>query len=109
MKTGAIKIPDFLIFLSKIYQHSKGERCYLLLDNLRLHHSQLVWERANQFNIEIIFNSPYSSEYNMVERLWLFAKRNFSKKMITVTDFKDQAKIEKLVAESILEVSPDFV
>jgi hypothetical protein len=45
----------------------------------------------------------------MVERLWLFAKRNFSKKMITVTDFKDQAKIEKLVAESILEVNPDSV
>jgi transposase len=60
-----------------------------MLDNLRLHHSKVVIERCRKYNIEIIFNAPYSSEYNPVERLWCYAKNHFKKHMISVTDYKN--------------------
>ncbi len=54
-----------------------------------------------------MFNAPYSSEYNPVERLWCYAKYNFKKKMVAVSDYKNQVKIQRIVTESVREVNSD--
>lgn len=61
------------------------------------------------YNIEVIFNAPYSSEYNPIERLWAYSKRAFRKHLIAFTDYKSQPKIESLVRKSIEDVETEGI
>ena len=74
MQTRSIKIPDFIRFLESIATYSEGRKKYLFLDNLRLHHSKCVHQRASELNIEIKFNATYSSELMCCESVWAWSK-----------------------------------
>ena len=65
-----------------------------------------VKKHAEENDINIVFNAVYSSEYNPVERLWLFAKRSFSESCIDGASYHNQAAMRKLVFDSVLNVHP---
>jgi hypothetical protein len=57
-----------------------------------------------------MFNGSYSSQFNPIEVLWAFAKREFRREMITITDYKDKRnKLHKLVERCIRNVPPEFL
>ena len=68
----------FMNFLKKIRQVHNDRKIYLLVDNLSVHRTKNVKAKADELDIELIFNPIYSSEYNPIERLWLLSKRTFS-------------------------------
>ena len=73
---GAILGEHFITFLGKIRKaHPKAGTITLFIDNLAMHHMKAVKRFAEEKDINLLFNAIYSSEYNPVERLWLFAKR----------------------------------
>ncbi|MFN9898890.1 MAG: transposase [bacterium] len=53
----------------------KRARTFVFLDNLVLHHTVLVREKAKSNLQELVFNASYSSPLNPIERLWALAKR----------------------------------
>ena len=64
----------FIELLKGISSHYGGRRSYVFVDNLRMHHSAVVKETAAQLNCELIYNAPYSSEFNPIERFWAYSK-----------------------------------
>ena len=102
---GVIDKYAFNIFLDKIReQFKKDVTVYVFIDCLNMHYFAEVVNHANANNIKLIYNGTHSSEYMPVERLWLFAKREFAKQCIMGAKYHNQASMRKLVFDCILSV-----
>lgn len=73
---------DRLIKFLKQFTKGKDRKRYLILDNLRVHHSKLVkkWEEENSDKIAIFYLPPYSPEKNPDEYLNCDLKYGLSEK-----------------------------
>lgn len=61
--------------LEKLHQLYRDLPIVLVMDNARYQKCQLVLEKAQHLNIQIIFLPPYSPNLNLIERLWKFVKK----------------------------------
>jgi transposase len=61
--------------LEKLHQLYPDLPIVLVMDNARYQKCQLVLEKAQHLNIQIIFLPPYSPNLNLIERLWKFVKK----------------------------------
>lgn len=88
MKPKSIRQEDFVEFLKQLRLKDAHEiRQYVLVDNLSVHRTHSVRDYAAANNQELVFNAPYSSEYNPVEQLWAHAKKYFRREILDVVDF----------------------
>lgn len=87
-KVNAQTIIEFLHQLRIYYFDMKP--IYIVLDNARYQHCQLVRYIAWQLNIHLIFLPPYSPNLNIIERLWKFVKKKclYAKYYQTFQDFQ---------------------
>ena len=87
-RINAEVIVDFLHQLRIYYYDMKP--IYIVLDNARYQHCQLVRYIAWQFNIHLLFLPPYSPNLNIIERLWKFVKKKclYAKYYATFDEFK---------------------
>jgi transposase len=69
---NALVICDFLIELRTRY---KELAIFIVLDNARYQHCNLVIELAKKLNITLLFLPSYSPNLNIIERLWKYFKR----------------------------------
>ncbi len=88
-KVNAEMIIAFLHQLRIYYFDMKP--IYIVLDNARYQHCQLVRYIAWQFNIRLLFLPPYSPNLNIIERLWKFVKKKclYAKYYQTFHDFQN--------------------
>lgn len=77
------KFVEFLKVLRGNIDHNVIIHC--VLDNLRVHYTDLVRSFCCQNKIELVFNATYSSEFMPCEILWSISKRDFRKKIIAHT------------------------
>ncbi len=82
-----------------------NRKTYVFLDNLSFHHSRAVLDRTRKNKQEFIFNSANSSPYNINERLWAIAKRQFTRDLITEANYNYKEQIKALVMKNILQAS----
>ena len=47
----------------------------LILDNVRYQKCNLVWQKADELSIELVYLPSYSPNLNLIERLWKFVKK----------------------------------
>jgi transposase len=75
----ADKLIEFLQALIK----DAGKKVFLILDNLRVHHSQLVkaWVAERQDQIELFYLPSYSPQLNSEERLNTDLKQEIGKRV----------------------------
>jgi len=68
--SGALNAKVLIGFLKRVTRHEQ-RKLFLILDNLRVHHSQLVkqWLKANADKIEVFYLPSYSPELNPDELL----------------------------------------
>ena len=100
---------DLLIkFLKRLIQGSK-KKVYLILDNLRVHHSRIVkdWVEQNKARLEIFYLPSYSPELNPDEYLNCDLKYALSEKPSP----KNQKILKKNITNHMkrLQKSPDRV
>ena len=72
--------PDTVEFLRQIRQAvdtNNETEIKLILDNAKAHHALLVKETARRLNIDLVFQPPYSPEFNCCEPMWSVLKRRF--------------------------------
>mgnify|MGYP003335707402 CR=1 FL=1 len=55
---------------------------HLVLDNHSAHHTKLVQQTCYDLNIEMHFIPPYTPEFNCIEALWGWIKRDVKKRML---------------------------
>lgn len=73
----------FLSFIQTLISKLDGNK-YLLMDNARIHHYSKVKEVINNNrNIKLIYNVPYSPEYNPIEYVFNEFKNKLKKQIIT--------------------------
>ena len=101
----ADKLIEFLAALIK----DAGKKVFLILDNLRVHHSKLVkaWVAERQDQIELFYLPSYSPQLNPEERLNADLKQEMGKRVPTRT----KAKLRQAANEhmAMLEQNPERV
>ncbi len=102
---NAEKLINFMI---RLVADSK-RKVFLILDNLRVHHSKAVaaWLEDHKNQIELFFLPPYAPEYNPDELLNSDIKRNAGAKQSPRTQTQLEANV--LSRLSFLASSPDHV
>ena len=95
-------------FMSRLIKDSK-KKVFLVLDNLRVHHSKVVaaWVEEHKTEIELFFLPPYAPEYNPDELLNSDIKRNAGAKQSP----RSQEELETNVQNRLdyLSATPDHV
>lgn len=99
------KLIEFLEALTK----EAGEKVFLILDNLRVHHGKPVkaWLEKNEEKIEVFYLPSYSPELNPDERLNADLKHEISTKVPVRT--KAKLKLAASQYMSWLEQNPERV
>lgn len=89
---------DFCEFLEELDEIEAPRPLQLVLDNLRVHHTKAVKKVANDLGFILIFNAPYSSEFNASEMVWAISKRSFRRQFCALNCKKiQQSKVDRLV------------
>ena len=93
--TGSMNADMFIKFLTQFIK-DKNRKMYLILDNLRVHHSKLVkaWVEENKEHIELFFLPSYSHERNTDEYLNCDLKQGLSQKPAPRNQQKLQENLE---------------
>ena len=94
--SGTMNADRFLKFLRQLIKN-RERKIYLVLDNLKVHHSKIVkkWVKKNERTIELFFLPSYSPEKNPDEYLNCDLKYGVSEKQAP----KNVEKLEKIVNE----------
>ena len=101
----AINADRLISFMEAIVKTADGKKVYLILDNLRVHHSKKVseWVEAHEGQICLFHLPPYSPEYNPDEYLNHDLKRNLG----TQAMVKDVQELESNTNEFMAKISGD--
>jgi len=106
--SGTMNADRFLKFLRQLIKN-RERKIYLILDNLKVHHSKVVknWVEKNKRTIELFFLPSYSPERNPDEYLNCDLKQGLSQKPAP----RDQDKLQKHVKEhmNMLQTKPERV
>ena len=104
-QSPAAKLIEFLQALIK----DAGKKVFLILDNLRVHHSKLVkaWVAEHQDQIELFYLPSYSPQLNPEERLNADLKQEIGKRVPVRT----KAKLREAANDhmAMLEQNPERV
>ena len=99
----------FCPFLPTLIREEPKKKVFLVLDNLRVHHSKVVtaWLDEHKAEIELFFLPPYAPEYNPDELLNSDIKRNAGAKQSP----RSQAELEANVQNRLdyLSATPAHV
>ncbi len=60
--------------MKEIKRDNCGKKIAILLDNCSVHKAKRVREFAIGKKIELVYNIPYSPQYNGIEKLWALMK-----------------------------------
>ena len=75
INTDYINALTIIELLKQIAKRFSGLPIYIVLDNARYQHCQIVKNEAARLGIQLVFLPPYSPNLNLIERLWKFVKK----------------------------------
>jgi transposase len=89
---SAESILHFFKELEKKYPDATA--IYVILDNARYHHANIVADYLVTSRIKLMWLPPYSPNLNLIERLWKMFKKNvlYNKYYPTFEDFQNASK-----------------
>ena len=97
----------FMDFIKEILNKlPKTQNYYLLLDNARIHHSKIFKEFIKENNqIKLLFNVPYSPEYNPIEKVFNEIKHNLKQMNIKNNNIKNNINkaFKKILTEHLIK------
>ena len=105
---GSVNSEWFIEFLDRLCK-STTRKIFLILDNLRVHHSKLVkqWLEGREKKIELFFLPPYSPDLNPDEHVNADMKQGVGSKAPTRAKADLQRNIETHM--SMLETNPNRI
>jgi len=79
------------------------------VDNLQVHKTKRVRDLCAEAGINLIFNVPYSPEFNGIESYWSLVKSKYKRKLHLKMMKNEWLDTRALVIESLKEVDPEKV
>ena len=103
--SDAINSEKLITFMKAIIKENGEKKVYLILDNLKVHHSKDVskWVEEHKEKIRLFYLPPYSPEYNPDEYLNNDLKRNIG----TQSMVKNAEELENNTSEFMKKLSDD--
>ena len=80
--TNQFSTDEFIKKLREFSQIPLTQQIHLILDNHRAHHTHLVQQTLIDNNIVPHFIPPYTPEFNSIEALWSWIKRDVKKRLV---------------------------
>ena len=100
----SINSQAFIKFLDNLLGANQGRPLALFMDNCTVHHSKLVTAYLREHNVRVIFNVPYSPQYNPIELYWGLVKNLYRRTKLAATLKARRPNHHQLVTEALLEV-----
>ena len=69
----------FMEFIENLREDQGEDKIALFLDNLRVHHTLKVKDLCKKLDIPLVFNLPYSPDYNPIETYFSLLKNLFKR------------------------------
>jgi transposase len=106
---GSMNGKVFLKFLVRLVKDAKKRKIFLIVDNLKTHHSNMVsdWLETHKNEIELFFLPPYSPQHNPDEYLNGNLKRELAKKGYSKTEDEIESKARSTMKK--FQVHPNHV
>ncbi|MDX2304953.1 MAG: IS630 family transposase [Microscillaceae bacterium] len=76
LNDSTINAQTLITFLQQLRREYADKTIYIVLDNARYQHCNLVKDFAKTLDIHLVFLPPYSPNLNIIERLWKWLKKN---------------------------------
>jgi len=96
--SGALNAKILIGFLERLTRHQR-RKLFLILDNLRVHHSKLVkqWVKANADKIEVFYLPSYSPELNPDELL----NADLKQRVTTTAPARTKSALTRVASSSL--------
>jgi transposase len=78
----SINSQSFISFMHSLLDINSGQELAIFLDNCTVHHSKLVSSFVKENDITLIFNVPYSPQYNPIEHYWGLVKNSYKRQKL---------------------------
>jgi transposase len=82
IEPGSTTRQSLIQLLQQIRSRMKHKQTFVFLDNLALHKTHDFRKAAEKQRLQLVYNAPYSSEYNPIERLWGLSKKIFGRQVV---------------------------
>ncbi len=107
---GAINKERFLRFIDMM-KDKVGIRkdVVIFMDNLSVHHSNVVKEKIAILGWRLLFNAAYSSEIHCIEVVFASVKRTYRTKILSQIRNLNHTQHRKIIEESIESVPKDQI
>ncbi len=105
----SVNSQKFIQFLEDLVQGYQPEQLVVFMDNLTVHHSKLVQQFMKDRNIGVLFNVPYSPEYNPIELVFNLIKQSFKKHRLEAISQGKKKGFQSLIRTAIQNVDQEQV
>ena len=79
IQSDAVDRNDFALYVKELHDKQNGQKIVLFLDNLSVHHTDVVKEVCKDLDIKLIFNMPYSPDTNPIESTFSVVKNAYKR------------------------------
>lgn len=79
--TNKIDVAKFMGLIRREYRHMPHTQINIVLDNALAHNTILVRQACVRLSINLVFQPPYSPEFNCCEPMWAVLKTRFKQKL----------------------------
>ena len=87
---GPVDAQRFNDFIEYRLKPHLGPNDVIIMDNCRVHHAKIVFEKLQELSIDALFMPPYSPELNPIEECWSAIKAKLRKKKArNIPDYLD--------------------
>jgi transposase len=94
---------EIVQMMEKLVAASAEKLVYIVLDNARYQHCQLVMNKAKELGICLVFLPAYSPNLNLIERLWRWVKAE----ALNAPDFRDFTAFKDSIDSCISKTTND--
>ena len=84
---------QYLERLANTIEEYSTAKITLVLDNHRAHHTKNTQQFCEQHNIELLFQAPYSPEFNSIKYMWSEVKRPYKMMLIAENEVHIQQQL----------------
>ncbi len=98
----------FMEFLRGLHNRCRQQPIAILMDNPRIHPEEEVEAYADKFDIRILWNVKYRADFNGIELVWGWAKREYRKKVDWLKANGIGWKQPELVEEVLASIPTEF-